>query len=432
VVFLLYFYYVKEIKDIRVMDKLEKYTETNKTMIEDCKDIFDRLELETKQGQGGNGEPGDDPDLPNAKPVDEGEAGEPGAPTETKDDTLEPELTDKELKKLSDALGKQKKFIDGDTRKTKLNKKDEKLIKAVGDSNASVEKVESQSRYGSGTNSTDVVVIRRINEKSKGICDMFCDWSSTTSQEAVKEGMTLGTMLGRKLKIRNDDITTQVNRQRKGKVDKRLLAEFGVGNTKLFENTYTTTTNDCGIHISIDASGSMGGTRWRNALKTAVAIAKAADLVGGIRVRIDVRSIDSCDLHPGRGYGATVVIAYDSKVNKLQHIRKFFPFLRTSGGTPEGLCFEAIMDIIQEGGSNTDRYFINMSDGSPSQEYVSLTKDAITKMKRNGMKVLSYYIAESTQRNTTFDTMYGDSASYVDTKNVAQIAKTLNKLLAQR
>jgi len=28
--------------------------------------------------------------------------------------------------------------------------------------------------------------------------------------------------------------------------------------------------------------------------------------------------------------------------------------------------------------------------------------------------------------------MYGDSASYVDTKNVAQIAKTLNKLLAQR
>ena len=123
------------------MDKLEKYTETNETMIEDCKDIFDRLELETKQGQGGSGEPGDDPELPNAKQQQPEDGGEPGAPTETKDDAQGPELSEKELKKLEKALDKQKKFIDSDTKKTKLSKKDEKLIKAVGDANASVEKV---------------------------------------------------------------------------------------------------------------------------------------------------------------------------------------------------------------------------------------------------------------------------------------------------
>ena len=85
------------------MDKLEKYTETNETMIEDCKDIFDRLELETKQGQGGSGEPGDDPELPNAKqqePEDGGEPGEPGEPGEGTDDAQGPELSEKELKKL--------------------------------------------------------------------------------------------------------------------------------------------------------------------------------------------------------------------------------------------------------------------------------------------------------------------------------------------
>ena len=418
------------------MDKLEKYTETNETMIEDCKDIFDRLELETKQGQGGSGEPGDDPELPNAKqqePEDGGEPGEPGEPGEGTDGPQGPELSEKELKKLEKALDKQKKFIDSDTRKTKLSKKDEQLIKAVGDADASVEQVSTQCSYGSGTTNTDVVVIRRINEKTKGICGMYTTWKDSSSEEAIKEGFTLGTMLGRKLQVRNDDITTQVNRQRKGKVDKRLLAEFGVGNTKLFENTYTTTTNDCGIHISIDASGSMGGTRWKQALKSAIAIAKAADMVGGIRVRIDVRSIDRCDLHNnGRGHGATVAIVYDSKVNKLQHIRKCFPYLTTSGGTPEGLCFEAIMSIIQEGGNNTDRYFINMSDGCPSSNYVTLTKDAITKMKRSGMKVLSYYIGYGTNRSSTFDLMYGDSASYVDSNNVTQISKTLNKLLAQR
>jgi hypothetical protein len=406
-------------------------------------DLQEFLDDEQQQGGGGGGAGGGAPEGQEDEQDQQGGASADGAgdPTnETGNDTkgngatpLE-ELSDRQKKQLEKALAKQKDFQDGETKKTKLNKKDQKQLDAVKNSDASVEKVETPSYYGGGTEETEVVVIRKINEATKGLCGMFGRWDDHRSKEAVTKGLQLGAMLGKKLQIRNDDITTQFNRQRKGKVDKRLLADLGVGNSKIFEQSFVTTANDAGIHISIDASGSMGGTRWENALKTAVAIAKAADVVGGIRVRIDVRSIDHCELSGGRNrWGVPVVlVAYDSKVNKLTHIRKYFPYLSVSGGTPEGLCFEAIKDIIQQGGKDTDRYFINMSDGAPSGNYVDLTAKAVKKFKQSGMRVLSYFIGNGTSRNSTFDRMYGKDAAYVDTNNITQIAKTLNKLLSER
>ena len=468
------------------MTKLEEYEALNDSLIDECTDFLSGLEiewdtadndedgselpqdlpagaLEQPEGNGnGMGNEGDDEDTDekegNGKSGTGGEdedddtngrsMGQMKAPEETEeteettggsgDDEVEDEgtdptteLTEKEIKAMIKALEAQQTFLDGTLKKTDLSKGDQKALAGARDADASVESVTVENRWGGGTSEEKVVVIRKISKKTLGICGMVGKYTSTTSTQAVIDGMRLGTMLGKKLQIRNDDVTTQVNRQNKGRIDKRLLAEFGVGNTRLFESSYTVKTNDCGIHISIDASGSMGGTRWANAIKTAVAIAKACDMVGGIRVRIDVRSIDNCKLHT-RGSGAVVAVVYDSKVNKLQHIKQLFPYVQVSGGTPEGLCFEAIMDIIKQGGNDTDRYFINMSDGAPSSNYVQLTTDSVKKMKRSGMKVLSYFIGNSTERNRTFDTMYGDSAAYVDSNNVMEIAKTLNKLLAQR
>jgi len=43
------------------------------------------------------------------------------------------------------------------------------------------------------------------------------------------------------------------------------------------------------IHISLDASGSMGGDKWEAALKTATALARACSMIENLRCVIDVR-----------------------------------------------------------------------------------------------------------------------------------------------
>jgi nitric oxide reductase activation protein len=256
--------------------------------------------------------------------------------------------------------------------------------------------------------------------------------------ERVSNGFRLGKMLAKKLQVRNDDTKTQYNRQRKGKIDRRLLADLGLGNNKIFEQSFITKASDAGIHISIDASGSMNGTRFENALTTAIAIAVAMDMVGGIRVRIDVRSeSESYGLVPGQSsYTPTVLVAYDSRVNNLTHIRKYFPKLCTSGGTPEGICFRAIEKLIMAGNNNTDKYFINLSDGEPNGDAKEITKKAVKTLKKNQIKVLSYFVSEhtpSTRTKDTFDYMYGtDSTEYIETDNIFAIAKTINKLLSNR
>jgi hypothetical protein len=49
-------------------------------------------------------------------------------------------------------------------------------------------------------------------------------------QEQVTKGITLGTMLGKKLQVRGEDRTTVFNRQKIGRIDKRMISSLGFGN----------------------------------------------------------------------------------------------------------------------------------------------------------------------------------------------------------
>lgn len=418
------------------MELLERYTENEpklNELMDELQDLFDDEQQ---------------PNAGNAKGEDDKEKTGGGASAGNSEDTNEEtnngptkELTARELDKLKKALQKQKDFQSGDIQKTKMSKKDKQMMNGIENSDASVETVQCE---GSWSGETKVVVIRKINELNRGVCDMYAKYETgdmnngRNSKNPIADGFRLGTMLGKKLRVRNDDITTQYNRQRRGSIDRRLLAELGVGNNKIFEKSFTTTANDAGIHISIDASGSMGGTRFQNAMTTAIAVAKAADMVGGIRVRIDLRSDCSAPgLNQGHYGGPVVMVVYDSRTNNMAHIKKNFPYLQTGGGTPEGFCFAAIKDIITQGGKNTDRYFINMSDGAPSRNAIPVTTKVVKGFKASGLKVMSYFISgyggacESTK--SMFDGMYGkESTEYIDTTNITQIAKTLNKLLSER
>ena len=138
-----------------------------------------------------------------------------------------------------------------------------------------------------------------------------------------------------------------------------------------------------------------------------------------------------------------IFIAYDSRKHKVKRLSWVLKYMHATGITPEGLCFEAIMNQIDESTANKDSFFINFSDGEPYFENGELTyygtkanlhtKKQVDKMIAKGGKVLSYFIGGgygSSQDN--FKQMYGKDASFIDSSELVPLAKSLNKMFAEK
>ena len=163
-------------------------------------------------------------------------------------------------------------------------------------------------------------------------------------------------MLGRKLQVRNEENTTKYTRKDSGRLDRRLISELGFGNSNVFQQTFVDKFNKVFVHLSIDASGSMSGKKWNKAMTSAVAMIKASDMVGNIDVVVSIRTTHSKNNSQGVPF---IMVCYDSRKDNLVKVRKLFPALDVSGTTPEGLCFESIMDELIPGSTTQDSYFIN-------------------------------------------------------------------------
>ena len=81
--------------------------------------------------------------------------------------------------------------------------------------------------------------------------------------------------------------------------------------------------NKANLHLSIDGSGSMSGKKFDRAMTSAVAICKAADMAGNIKVVVSFRYTQ--DKQP------VVLIAYDSSKDKIQKIKSLWPALISGG-----------------------------------------------------------------------------------------------------
>jgi cobalamin biosynthesis protein CobT len=357
-----------------------------------------------------------------------------------------PELTPAQLKSLENAINKQNELVNGSNKKTKLTKAEKATVKAVEDSGA------YNVEVGKGTGGkTHCVVIPRLSE------DMLADdyntrdlypflngggyYQSTKSDEAVAKGLVIGKMLGKKLKVRNEERTTKWSRQDSGRLDKRIIAELGFDNDRVFKTSYTERYNDAFIHISIDGSGSMSGEKMENAIKSTAAICMAASMAGNIHVQVTYRSTTTS----GREVRPLVVVLYDSNINKISHIRKYWVKLCTTGTTPEGLCFEALSKQIIKDASGRDSFFLNYSDGMPyysdnsiyysGHTGISHTKNEVEKMRTAGIEILSFFITEGYDRSTTkddFKKMYGKDATMINPTKVIELAKELNKKFLQK
>jgi len=183
----------------------------------------------------------------------------------------------------------------------------------------------------------------------------------------------------------------------------------------------------------------MSGSKWTNSQTAAVAIAKAASMTSNLDVVISYRSIQQ-----GGGSHQSVqplmLIAYDSRTDKFSKIQQLFQYINPCGTTPEGLCFESILDDITKTNKGAESYFINFSDGWPgfsnsNIEYggeaaVNHTANQVKKMRMAGVNVLSYFIEEGYYGGAidNFRKMYGKSAEAIDVTSLIPLTRTLNKM----
>ena len=377
--------------------------------------------------------------------VDTGDAQmtpEGGEPTESNGEELSPQ----QQKQIENMFEKQKEFLDGKTKKSSLTKKDSQIISALSNSNTELVEV-GDARIGK----VGTVVIPSLTKELiesgafpffRSLDDSYYDgrynWSGGVQMvNAINEGFRLGAILGRKLKIRGEEKDLIFTRQNTGKINKRLISELGFGNENVFSQIKKERYNKANLHLSIDGSGSMSGGKFEKAIKSAVAMAKAADMAGNIHVTVDVRYTHN--------EKPVVVIVYNSKKDKLTKIKTLWKALQPGGVTPESLCYEAIMKKFLGGVQGEDNYFINYSDGAPwfstggrysgyevyyaGDRAIDHTRRMTKMMKNNGIKIMSYFISEgynSENDQNTFKRMYGKDASFIDCTNMMNVAKTMN------
>jgi len=360
------------------------------------------------------------------------------------------ELSDRQREQLQNAINKQKQFNNSEVKKSNLSKSDNKKVNAVEKSGSEIKLVgagQPQNWRNTNGKGTDCLIIKNITQQlaETGIYNTFQTsetaryWGHGTKEEVISDGIRLGTMLGKKLQIRNESNSLKYNRLRQGRIDKRMISSLGFGNEQVFQQVFIDQFNPAIVHISIDASGSMGGAKWEKSQTSAIAIAKAASMVQNLDVVISYRSTEEI----GNKTTPAIFIAYDSRKDKISKITRLFQYLSCPGVTPEGLCFEAIQHLIEEGNNGIDSYFINFSDGEPyfenrdinyyGQTAARHTKAQVDNMKSRGIKVLSYFISGTYSSSIdNFKKMYGQDAENVNVTKLNELTKSLNKRFATK
>lgn len=366
-------------------------------------------------------------------------------------ETEKVKLSDRQKQLLKKKIQKQKDFMNGKVKKKSVSKKDAKNLEAIQESGSEVSLVgDGVPSDGWGSypqKGIECIVVKNLTQ-SLFVSDMFpMTWQSYSfksespvrmdMQKEVDRGIRIGTILGKKLQVRGEDRNTIFNRQKVGKIDKRMISSLGFGNENVFQYNEIDSYKKANLHISVDASGSMGGDKWSKTLTNVVALCKAVDMIQNLNIQVSFRGCSQ-----GKPY---VVLAYDSRTDKFSKVKQMFPAFNVFGTTPEGLTFEAIMKHFLPSNNDMDSYFLNLSDGEPyftnnsfyyggkpAEEH---TKKMVRKIEGMGIKTLSYFISEYGQTGygaNSFKRMYGNGAEFIKVDDISQITRTMNKLFLSK
>lgn len=389
------------------------------------------------------------------------------------------EMTPSEALEVGEQLKKQRKFLSGETGKkkadNKLNRKLEKMendkvdVQAVGEGKtrtncliydltgdeymAKVADVSAKYMASRGNPSTRPGEVSAMQEELRALKENLPDGFgiariSDEYTAAIQRGYDMGGLLGKKLQVRNETRDLVYNRMRTGHIDNKRLSQAGFGVETVFKQIHTDFYKKANLHISLDGSGSMGGDKWKNTLQMTMAIVRAATYVQNLSVSVDIRITTSS----GRGTIPVLVHIYNSKVNKPQHIQNILKHFAPSSMTPEGLCFEAMLARkgYKASSSDTDSYFLNISDGEPggcgayeSLDAVGHTKKQIQKMQRDlNMGIIAFFVCpdhyatsgkiDEMRAMKYFRMMYGPKAGHVMASDMLKIAKQMNEVFLEK
>ena len=365
-------------------------------------------------------------------------------------------LSESEQKKLDKAMDAQRKFLKGDMKKTgRLTNAQASIVKAIQESGTETVPVAT----GGGTaDIIDTIVIRKLTpaiiiampnifgytageylnnkrEYEKDIAkDSYYVKGIVRTQQATDRGIILGKQLGKKLQLRNADRSLKSTRLESGKIDRRLISQLGYDNANVFHRIVTDRYKNYFIHISIDASGSMDGQKFHNAITSAVAVAQAASMTTGIRVQISFRGTATVS----NKERCVTVYAYDSAKDKMSKIRNMFRYLDTFGCTPEGVAFKSIEKYIKADAKGDECIFVNYSDGAPTTmtgsaynfNGVEFTRRIINNFRESNINIVSYFITYNGEYygscRDEFQRMYGPDSEFIDPSNMLQVSRTLN------
>lgn len=349
------------------------------------------------------------------------------------------------------ALKKQKIFVLGNIKKSKISASENRILASLESAGVTIVNVGTNIADGTGpTPGVDCIVVKNFNRELvfSDICPCV-DYDEHKNPKvhtkmAVERGVQLGILLGKRLSVRSEINTTKYMRKSMGKIDRRVLSDLGFDNENVFYRIETELYKKAFIHISVDASASMSGKKWTNTITCVTAICKAASMISNIRVSVSIRTTSHTSGNP------YIAMVYDSSKDSFAKVVNLFPYLSCTGSTPEGLCFEAIMDQLKDCGENEDYYFLNFSDGEPAYSYnknntyivyssengSKHTRKQVGMIREKGYKVMSYFISEykHTHQNyinpsvTCFKTMYGKDSRFIDVTSVISVAKTMNDM----
>ena len=347
---------------------------------------------------------------------------------------------------IEKALNKQKVFILGQIKKRKVTDREAKILGDLEKAGVTIVNVGTKMDDSSPiTSGVECVVVKSLTKEllmsDQFPCSRF-DLAGNPDPDtlaAVNRGIQLGNLLGKRLSVRSEVNVTKYMRKSMGKIDRRVLAELGIDNENVFYRNEVDQYKNVYLHLSIDASSSMVGDKWRKTITAATAICKAASMINNLKVSVSIRATSRGNSLP------YIAMVYDSTKDSFAKVRNMFPYLVANGSTPEGLCFEAIMDMLRDKEENEDCYFVNFSDGEPCYSYhknntyinysyqngANHTRRQVNEIRKKGYTVLSYYIGnrnENAQSQPHFKMMYGQDARYIDVTNIVSVAKTLNDM----
>lgn len=349
-------------------------------------------------------------------------------------------LKNMSLEDLLAAMSKQGDLINGTVVKVKIDKtmaQNMDVLKSAG--------VTMTEAGGDEFGKVSVLTINRIDDAVVDSSEFSHFFEREESYycnhtlDVINRGFALGTTLGKRLQVRNEERSLKYTRQKGGRVERRLVSGLGYDNDSIFSRIEIDKYLKCHVHISIDISGSMQGDRFDKSIETSTAIAKACTMVKNLECVISLRGTTQNGV-------PVLAVMYDSRKDGLAHIRKYGKRIKPDGSTPESLCFEALVKILPVASRDKQVLFVNISDGEPGwrgrgsagDDVVYYHGDNAIKhcrkiMKRikdfHGAAILGYFISDEAESFETFVSMYGreNSVQIANESNIFTIATSMNR-----